>query len=181
MQRLYGPWAGKAMAVLIVWTAFASVFAVLLGYSRVPYAAALDKNYFPSFATLHKTKRFPTVSLLVLGAVSVFFCLFRLPDLIAALIITRIVFQFLLQAVGLVAFRKKLGGQPNPFRMPFYPIPALLAITGFLFVLLHGKNLSREIEFATGLLLTGLLIYGVRAVVRREWPFQPRVTGTMRG
>ncbi|HVC90208.1 MAG TPA: APC family permease, partial [Acidobacteriaceae bacterium] len=179
MQRLYGPWAGKAMAVLIVWTAFASVFAVLLGYSRVPFAAALDKNYFPSFATLHKTKRFPTVSLLVLGAVSVFFCLFRLPDLIAALIITRIVFQFLLQAVGLVAFRKKLGGQPNPFRMPFYPIPALLAIAGFLFVLLHGKNLSREIEFATGLLMTGLLIYGLRAVIRREWPFQPRATSTV--
>ena len=100
MQRLYGAWAGKAMAVLIVWTAFASVFAVLLGYSRVPYAAAVDKNYFRSFASLHKTKHFPTVSLLVLGAVSVFFCLFRLPDLIAALIITRIVFQFLLQAVG---------------------------------------------------------------------------------
>jgi APA family basic amino acid/polyamine antiporter len=172
MQRLYGPWAGKAMAVLIVWTAFASVFAVLLGYSRVPYAAALDKNYFASFATLHKTKHFPTVSLLVLGTVSVFFCLFRLPDLIAALIITRIVFQFLLQAVGLVAFRSRLGGQPNPFKMPWYPIPALLAIAGFLFVLLHGNNLSKEIEFATALLLTGLMIYGVRAFVEQEWPFR---------
>ncbi len=172
MQRLYGPWAGKAMAVLIVWTAFASVFAVLLGYSRVPYAAAVDKNYFTSFATLHQTKHFPTVSLLVLGAVSVFFCLFRLPDLIAALIITRIVFQFLLQAVGLVAFRSHLGGRPNPFKMPWYPMPALLAIAGFLFVLVHGKDLSKEIEFATGLLLTGLTIYGVRAFIEREWPFQ---------
>jgi APA family basic amino acid/polyamine antiporter len=172
MQRLYGAWAGKAMAVLIVWTAFASVFAVLLGYSRVPYAAAIDKNYFAGFATLHKTKHFPTVSLLVLGAVSVFFCLFRLPDLIAALIITRIVFQFLLQAVGLVAFRNRLGGQPNPFKMPFYPIPALLAIAGFLFVLIHGKNLSKEIEFAVGLLLTGLMIYGVRAFIEKEWPFK---------
>ena len=172
MQRLYGAWAGKAMAVLIVWTAFASVFAVLLGYSRVPYAAAVDKNYFASFATLHKTKHFPTVSLLVLGAVSVFFCLFRLPDLIAALIITRIVFQFLLQAVGLVAFRSRLGGQRNPFKMTLYPIPALLAIAGFLFVLIHGKNLSREIEFATGLLLTGLMIYGGRAFIEKEWPFK---------
>ncbi len=132
MQRLYGAWAGKAMAVLIVWTAFASVFAVLLGYSRVPYAAAVDKNYFASFATLHKTKHFPTVSLLVLGAVSVFFCLFRLPDLIAALIITRIVFQFLLQAVGLVAFRKHLGGQPNPFKMPLYPDPGIAGDCGIL-------------------------------------------------
>ncbi len=171
MERLYGPWAGKAMALLIVWTAFASVFAVLLGYSRVPYAAALDKNYFAGFATLHKTKRFPTVSLLVLGAISVFFCLFRLADLIAALIVTRIVFQFLLQAVGLIAFRMRLGGQPNPFRMPLYPIPALLAIAGFLFVLLHGKNLSREIGFAAILLSSGLVIYLLRAATRREWPF----------
>jgi APA family basic amino acid/polyamine antiporter len=172
MQRLYGAWAGKAMAVLIVWTAFASVFAVLLGYSRVPYAAAVDKNYFASFATLHKTKHFPTVSLLVLGAVSVFFCLFRLPDLIAALIITRIVFQFLLQAVGLVAFRSRLGGQPNSFKMPWYPIPALLAIGGFLFVLIHGNNLSKEIVFAAGLLLTGLMIFAVRAFIGKEWPFK---------
>lgn len=178
MQRLYGAWAGKAMAVLIVWTAFASVFAVLLGYSRVPYAAAVDKNYFASFATLHKTKHFPTVSLLVLGAVSVFFCLFRLPDLIAALIITRIVFQFLLQAVGLVAFRSRLGGQPSPFKMPWYPIPALLAIAGFLFVLIHGKKLSKEIEFATGLLLTGLMIYAVRAFIEKEWPFKQSAPST---
>ena len=178
MQRLYGPWAGEVMAVLIVWTAFASVFAVLLGYSRVPYAAAVDKNYFTSFATLHKTKHFPTVSLLVLGAVSVFFCLFRLPDLIAALIITRIVFQFLLQAVGLVAFRSRLGGQPNPFKMPWYPLPALLAIVGFLFVLVHGKNLSKEIEFAAGLLLTGLTIYGVRAFIEKEWPFKQSAPST---
>lgn len=172
MERLYGAWAGKAMAVLIIWTAFASVFAVLLGYSRVPYAAALDKNYFRGFAAIHKTKHFPTVSLLVLGAISIFFCLFRLSELIAALIVTRIVFQFLLQAIGLIAFRKRLGGEPNPFRMPFYPIPALLAIAGFLFVLVHGKELSKEIEFAGILLLVGLTVYLIRAATRKEWPFR---------
>ncbi len=174
MQRLYGRWAGKAMALLIVWTAFASVFAVLLGYSRAPFAAALDKNYFSGFASVHKTKRFPTVSLLVLGTISIFFCLFRLADLIAALIVTRIVFQFLLQAIGLVAFRKRLGGQVNSFKMPFYPIPTLLAIAGFLFVLFQGANLSKELEFAAVLLLTGLGIYILRAFMRREWPFPQR-------
>lgn len=172
MQRLYGAWAGKAMAVLIVWTAFASVFAVLLGYSRVPYAAALDKNYFSSFANVHKTKHFPNVSLLVMGGISIFFCMFRLQELISALIITRIVFQFLLQGIGLVAFRKKLGGEPNPFRMPLYPVPALLAIAGFLFVLFHRANGYTEIEFAALLLLSGLMIYLFRAGMQRAWPFQ---------
>lgn len=172
MQRLYGAWAGKAMAVLIVWTAFASVFAVLLGYSRVPYAAALDRNYFSSFASVHRTKRFPTVSLVVMGGISVLFCLFRLQELISALIITRIVFQFLLQGIGLIAFRKHLGGEPNPFRMPWYPVPALLAIAGFLFVLSHRSNGYAEIEFAGLLLLSGLMIYLVRSGVRHEWPFR---------
>lgn len=172
MQRLYGAWAGKAMAILIVWTAFASVFAVLLGYSRVPYAAAADRNYFASFAKLHPTKRFPTVSLLTLGAISIFFCLFRLADLIAALVVTRIVFQFILQAVGLVIFRRRLGGKRNPFRMPFYPVPVLLAIAGFLFVLFRGVTLATQIEFAGAILLTGLGIFLWRAAVQKEWPFR---------
>lgn len=171
MQRLYGPWAGRAMAALIVWTAFSSVFAVLLGYSRVPYAAALDKNYFRSFAVLHPTKHFPKVSLLVLGGISVLFCLFRLPDLIAALIVTRIIFQFVLQGVGLLLFRNTMGGASPAFKMPFYPIPALLALAGFLFVLFHRPEFLREIRFAGVLLLTGSLIYLLRARIRQEWPF----------
>ncbi|MEZ5395422.1 MAG: amino acid permease [Bryobacterales bacterium] len=43
---LYGEWAGKMLAGLIVFTAFASLYALLLGYSRVPYAAAQDGVFF---------------------------------------------------------------------------------------------------------------------------------------
>ncbi len=45
-RSAFGPWAGYTIAALIVWTAFASVFSLQLGYSRVPYAAARDGNYF---------------------------------------------------------------------------------------------------------------------------------------
>src|SRR5205085_3158326 len=90
MERLYGPWAGAVAAVLIMWTAFASVFSLLLGYSRVPYAAALDGNYFSAFARLHPRGRFPHVSLLALGAVAAAACFLRLADIIAALVVIRI-------------------------------------------------------------------------------------------
>src|SRR5262249_57511175 len=63
MHRLYGSWAGQIAAVLIMWTAFASIFSVILGAARVPYAAALDGNYFRAFSHLHPTGRFPDVSL----------------------------------------------------------------------------------------------------------------------
>ena len=110
MERIYGNWAGRAIAALIIWTAFASVFSLLLGYSRVPYAAALDGNYFRAFARVHPEKRFPTVSLLALGGVAIVFCLLRLADVIAALVVIRI-----LLAVHRASSRSH-GPAPSPAR-----------------------------------------------------------------
>jgi amino acid transporter len=171
MERIYGSWAGRAIAALIIWTAFASVFSLLLGYSRVPYAAALDGNYFSAFARVHPEKRFPTVSLLALGAVAMLFCLLRLADVIAALVVIRILLQFIVQAVGVIVLRYRQPDLPRPFRMWLYPLPALMAIAGFVFILLSRKNFLREIKYAVVILLVGLLIYFIRSWKRREWPF----------
>jgi basic amino acid/polyamine antiporter, APA family len=173
MERIYGSWAGRAIAVLIIWTAFASVFSLLLGYSRVPFAAALDGNYFKAFARVHPEKRFPTVSLLALGAVAILFCLLRLADVIAALVVIRILLQFIVQAVGVMVLRHRQPDMPRPFRMWFYPLPALLAIVGFVFILVSRKNFQREIKYALVILAVGLLIYFIRSWKRKEWPFSP--------
>jgi basic amino acid/polyamine antiporter, APA family len=171
MERMYGNWAGRAIAVLIIWTAFASVFSLLLGYSRVPYAAALDGNYFSAFARVHPEKRFPTVSLLVLGAVAIVFCLLRLADVIAALVVIRILLQFIVQAVGVIVLRRRQPDLPRPFRMWMYPLPALMAIVGFSYILLARKNFQREIKYALVILIVGLLVYFARSWKRHEWPF----------
>src|SRR6185312_2368547 len=146
MQRVYGIWAARLVTALIMWTAFASVFSLLLGYSRVPYAAALDGNYFPSFARLHPGGRFPTVSLLWLGGVAALFCFFSLAEVIAALVVIRIALQFLVQAIGLLVLRRWRPDAPRPFRMWWYPAPALLAIAGFLYVLLARTQSWRQLR-----------------------------------
>src|SRR5256712_2705271 len=105
MERLYGPKAGLIATVLIMWTAFASVFSLLLGYSRVPFAAARDGNYFRVFAKVHPRHRFPYVSLLVMGGIATLFCFFRLADVIAALVVIRILVQFLAQIGGVIVLR----------------------------------------------------------------------------
>ncbi|HZD31408.1 MAG TPA: APC family permease, partial [Candidatus Angelobacter sp.] len=171
MERIYGSRAGRAIALLIIWTAFASVFSLLLGYSRVPYAAALDGNYFAAFARVHPEKRFPTVSLLALGAVAILFCLLRLADLIAALVVIRILLQFIVQAIGVMVLRHRQPDMPRPFRMWLYPLPALMAIAGFLYVLFARKNFQREIKYAVVVLIVGLIVYFVRSQRRHEWPF----------
>jgi amino acid transporter len=172
MQRLYGRWAGNVVTILIMWTAFASVFSLLLGYSRVPYAASLDGNYFRAFGRVHATHRIPHISLLALGAVAALACFLRLADVIAALVVIRILLQFLFQTVGLIVLRVRRPDLPRPFRMWLYPLPALLATAGFLFVLIERKNFLKEVRYAVVIVAAGVLIYLVRSWRRREWPFE---------
>lgn len=176
MLRVYGHWAAYFAAALIMWTAFASVFSLILGYSRVPFAAAEDGNYFNAFARLHPKHRFPYVSLLALGIVASLFCFLRLADIIVALVVIRILLQFLLQTIGVIILRMRRPDLRRPFRMWFYPLPALLASGGFIFVLVSRPNFMKEIRYAAVIVLVGLAIYLVRAWRNRDWPFVPAPT-----
>src|SRR5579864_5595460 len=171
MEKVYGPWAARIVTGLVIITAFASVFSLTLGYSRVPYAAAKDGNYFRAFAKVHPEHRFPYVSLLALGVVAAAFCFLRLKDAIAALVVIRIIVQFLMQAAGLIVLRIREPEMPRPFRMWLYPLPALAACAGFLFILFNRENAWREIRYAVVILTTGMAIYMIRAWRAREWPF----------
>jgi amino acid transporter len=170
LQRTFGTWWGMFGTFLIMWTAFASVFSLMLGYSRVPYAAAQDGNFFRAYAKLHPKHQFPHRSLLTLGLVTTAFCMLRLQDLIAALVVIRIMVQFLMQVFGLLLLRSRRPDFPRPFRMYLYPIPALLAALGFVYILCARPNL-KEIRFGAAIACVGIVLFLVRSWQRKEWPF----------
>lgn len=174
MERLYGHGAGIAVTIMILWVALASLFAVMLGYSRVPYAAAVDGEFFKIFGKLHPTKSFPHVSLLVLaGLAFIFSLLFRMGDIISGILAMRIMVQFIGQAIGVLLLRKRRGTAGLPYKMPLYPLPVILVILMWLFIF-----------YATGLTIigsffvvfgSGLLTYLILARMKRFWPFNPRL------
>ncbi|MFZ0685531.1 MAG: APC family permease [Terriglobales bacterium] len=174
MERVYGHGAASVISVLVMWTAFASVFSLTLGYSRVPYAAALDGNYFRVFARVHPVHRMPYVSVLALAGVAALFCFLRLADLIAALVVIRIVLQYLVQAVGVIVLRIRRPELERPFRMWLYPVPAVVAAASFVFILISRPGFLKEIRYAGVILVAGTVVYGVRSWRRREWPFEGR-------
>lgn len=133
MEKIYGHLGGVLITGLIVWTAFASVFALTLAYSRVPYAAARDGFFFSTFARLHPRSDFPHVSLLVLGAVVVVASFFTLDEVIKALITTRILIQFIAQIVAVHMLRLRRI-PTSTFRMAFYPLPSVLALLGWIYI-----------------------------------------------
>jgi APA family basic amino acid/polyamine antiporter len=176
MQRIYGAWAANLVTVLVMITAFASVFSLILGYSRVPYAAALDGNYFKTFARVHPVHQFPHVSLLALGGAGMLFCFFPLADVISALVVIRILLQFILQAVGVIVLRIRRPEMPRPFRMWLYPVPAILAFAGFAYIVVKRHDALREIRYAALIVIVGLVIYALRAFRNRDWPFDEPLT-----
>jgi amino acid transporter len=159
------------MAALIVWTAFASVFSLLLGYSRVPYAAARDGNYFRYLDAVHPKHGIPHRSLLALGVVAACFCFFSLAQVITMLVITRILLQFFLQQAGVMLLRVQRPELVRPFRMPLYPLPPLVAMGGFLFILVNRRHALGELALAAGIGVSGTLIYLYRARKLGQWPY----------
>ncbi|MGA2570091.1 MAG: APC family permease [Terracidiphilus sp.] len=170
----FGRWAGFTIAALIVWTAFASVFSLQLGYSRVPYAAARDGNYFRFLAAVHPRHGIPHRSLIALGLVGAFFCFFTLTQVITMLVITRIVLQFFPQQIGVMLLRIQRPDLPRPFRIPLYPLPPIAAMVGFAFLLVYRAHALMELAVAAAIAASGTLLYLLRAHRLRQWPFPPR-------
>ncbi len=170
VEHIYGSSAAKFATVIILWIAFASLFSAMLGYSRIPYAAAIDGTFFSPFARLHPSKNFPHISLITLGSTAFFFSLFfKLTDVINAILAVRILIQFMGQAVGVVMLRQRWPSEKLPFKMWLFPIPAILA-----FVAWGAIFLSTGRIFAMGgmiLILVGTLVFLLRAYFQKDWPF----------
>jgi amino acid transporter len=169
MERVYGSRVASIFTLLVLWTALGSCFALLLGYSRIPYAAAKSGYFFKAFGNLHPTKGFPHISLLVLGVLSILSGYVSLGTVIDALIVTRIIVQFMGQIVGLMLLRKNAPAMERPYRMWLYPVPALVALAGWIF--LFATTDLRVIGFGVGALVLGCMAFLIWSRRAGTWPF----------
>jgi amino acid transporter len=156
--RLHGAPAARMITILIVWTALASTFAALLGYSRVPYAAAQSGHFFRALAKTHPKGDFPHRSLLLIAALAMTACLADLSTVIAALLTSRILIQFVAQIVTVFYIRSKSALSARlRFRMALFPIPALVALAGWLYVFATSE--LRIILYGVGSLALGVVVF----------------------
>jgi amino acid transporter len=169
MQTLYGRNSGVLVSVLVLIASFGSVFAILLGFSRIPYAAAADGRFFRFFARLHPAGRFPSTSLLFMGGLSTLACLVSLSNLISVLIVVQTMTQFAAQCVAVMVLRRKGIATNDSFRMPLFPLPAVVALLGWIYIVVTSKPL--HIAIGAAMALTGTGAYLLMARSKRDWPF----------
>jgi amino acid transporter len=178
MERIYGSKVASIVTLMILWTAFGSVFALLLGYSRIPYAAAREGYFFKVFGRLHATQAFPHVALLVLGVFAVAASFRSLGEVIDALIATRILVQFMGQIVAVVLLRRQAPDMRRPFRIWLYPLPLVIAFVGWLLVFVTIP--VNVILMSFGVLASGVAAFLYWSHRSRQWPFDsggPKLPG----
>jgi len=170
IERIYGSGAANVFTALVLWTAFGSCFALLLGYSRIPYAAARDGNFFSVFGKLHPTKNFPHISLLFIGGLAIAFSFISLQTVIDCLLTTRILVQFVGQIGAVIWLRKRAPELKRPFRMWLFPLPALVALAGWIF--LFSTSGRTTMLYAAGVISLGIVSFLIWSRWTKRWPFQ---------
>ncbi len=165
-EHLYNHTVAQIATLLVLCIALASLFSVILGYSRIPYAAAKNGDFFAVFAKVHPKHHFPHVSLLALGGLAfVFSLLFKMKEVITAIITMRILIQFVSQAIGIIALHMRRQKVELPFKMPAFPLPAIISIIIWLFILFSSE--WEFILFALGIILTGTLLFYIKQRIQR--------------
>jgi basic amino acid/polyamine antiporter, APA family len=166
MRVLAGPRTAQWVSAMILWTGFASIFSVMLGYSRILFAAARDRNFFAIFGRLHATESYPFVAILFLGAVTAVFCWLPLRHIIAGILSIRAIIPFMAQIVGAVVLRVRQPDRPRPFRMWLYPLPAIVALGLWSYVVISpDKHLRAAALYVMG---AGALFFFAREAVTRR-------------
>jgi amino acid transporter len=167
IKTLAGSTAARWVSGLILWTAFASIFSVMLGYSRILFAAARDNNFFSIFARLHATEAYPFVAVIFLGVMTAIFCWLPLRHIIGGILSIRAIIPFAMQVAGSIVLRERQPDRPRPFRMWLYPLPAIVALGLWLYVAFSPEKHLRI--GALYVIATGALFYFVReALIRRR-------------
>ena len=172
LEQAWGAGTAQAITVLIIVAAAGSVFAGLLGGSRVPFEAARDKVFLPVFGHLHPKLNLPTAGVLTMGALTMVGSLFTLTVVINAAVATLVIIQSLAQAAAIVVLRRRQPNLERPYRQWMYPLPTIVALVGWVYIYVSASWLS--IGLSLGWIAIGTVAYLAYAKAEHTWPFGPK-------
>jgi amino acid transporter len=172
LEQAWGSGTARAITVLIVVAAIGSVFAGLLGGSRVPFEAARDKVFLPVFGKLHPKLNLPTAGVLTMGAITIIGSLFTLTTIINAAVATLVIIQSLAQVAAIVVLRHRQPNLPRPYRQWLYPLPTIVALIGWVYIYISASWLSIGLSLCW--IAIGSIAFLVYAKAEHTWPFGPK-------
>jgi amino acid transporter len=172
LEQAWGSGTAQVITVLIVVAAIGSVFAGLLGGSRVPFEAARDKVFLPVYGELHAKLKLPTAGVLTMGVITMIGSLFTLTTIINAAVATLVIIQSLAQVAAIIVLRRRQPNLVRPYRQWLYPVPTVVALIGWVYIYVSASWLS--IGLSVGWIALGAIAFLIYARAEHTWPFGPK-------
>src|SRR5256885_7675026 len=170
LEQVWGKGIANVVTVLMIITAFDSVFAGLLGACRVPFNAARDGVFLRQFGKLHPRYPFPHIALIVMCVITAIGSFFDLSTVISMLIAVLVLIQGIVQVVALTVLRRRQPNLRRPYRMWLYPLPAIIALVGWAYVY-YSSGLV-PILFSLAWVAIGVVAYlFLTRFIEHTWPF----------
>src|ERR1700675_4282015 len=135
---VFGPSAGKIVALTILISTFSATNSVVLTAPRVFYAMANDNLFFKKLAEVHPRFRTPAAAIVTLGVWSaVLACAGKFAELIGGVIFIGWIF-YGLGAAAIFPLRRAGQGLTIPYRVPGYPWTPLLFVLAAATIVRHA-------------------------------------------
>lgn len=154
-----GPWAGRAVAVVILLSIISAANGLVLTLPRLFFAMAQDRLFFARLAEVHP--RFGTPAAAIVGT-ALWSAVLVLSGTFEQLL-TYVVFMswlwFALAALAIFAYRKQEPHAPRPFRTPGYPVTPILFVLSAL-VIVANTVFAQPVQSLVGI---GFALLGVPA------------------
>ena len=164
--------AADVVTAFIFIPAFSSVFAGLLGGSRVPHHADQDGTFFRILGRLPPKYEFPYVARLAMVVVCAIGRFFPLATVTGMLVAVSVLLQSVAQVVAVAGLRRRQPALRRLCRQWLYPLPTLLGLAGWIYFFVSAT--SRSLSLSMIWVIAGVVSFVIWPRVNRAWPFGPQ-------
>ena len=174
LRIVAGPGGAALVAAGMALSIFVTLNGTIMSRARIPFAAARDRLFFPSFARIQPRFQSPSTSLLVQALLSsvLLLALGRFQQLFELAVFSEWLF-YMLTATTVFVYRRRNPDAPRPYRVWGYPVlPAVFVLCSAAVLLSSFAGNLRGSLIGSALILTGLPLY---EWIRRRYGAPPAI------
>ena len=156
---------GDTFVNIITYGAIIAIFnaslAITLQFARIVWSSGRDRAWpgpiSDAIAQVHPTLRTPWVATILTGACAAILCFQSTLVTVVTFTAVLLIVLYALIALSALVSRMRQASLPRPYRMPFWPVPPLIALVGTIVAITQQK--TTDLLIVGAIIVVGLIYY----------------------
>jgi amino acid transporter len=140
---------------------FNAGLAITLQFARIVWSSGRDRAWpepiSSTIARVHPTLRTPWIATILVGGLATILCLQSTLLTVVTFTAVLLIVLYALIALSALVSRMQAAHLPRPYRMPFWPVPPIIALAGTVIAITQQKQL--DLLIVAIIAIVGLVYY----------------------